>query len=43
MIAAPMNRNMLRKASEADAPNVDLISVVSAARRETSSPERASS
>ena len=40
MTAAPMNRKRLRSASDAEAPNVVLMSVVSADRRDTSSPAR---
>ena len=43
MIAAPTKRTRLRSAIEALAPTADLICVVSAVSRETSSPERAAS
>jgi hypothetical protein len=43
MAPAPMHRMVLRRASEAVAPTVDLICVVSAVSRETISPERLAS
>ncbi len=43
MAVAPMNSIMLRSAIDTDAPTADLIWVVSAVSRDTSSPERAES
>jgi hypothetical protein len=41
MAMAPTNMNRLRKATEAEEPKADFICVVSAVRRDTSSPVRA--
>ena len=41
MAIAPMNMKKLRSATEADAPKAVFICVVSAVRRDTSSPMRA--
>ena len=38
MADAPMNKTTLRKAIDTEAPTADLICVVSAVRRDTSSP-----
>ena len=43
MAVAPMNSMILRSAIETDAPTADLICVVSAVSRDTSSPLRAES
>ena len=39
MVAEPKNSTILRSAIETDAPTADLICVVSAVRREISSPD----
>jgi hypothetical protein len=41
MMIAPMNMKKLRSATDAEAPKADFICVVSAVRRDTSSPTRA--